>query len=261
MPKTPDYFHGKTILITGAASGIGRATALIFAREGANVVCADIDENGVKETAEQVNAKYGKNSGSQALALTIDVTRRAAVEDMVQLALDGFGRVHFLFNSAGAALRRSKFLDIDDDLLDRTLDLNFKGTFYAMQTVLPHMLENKFGVIVNVASMAVKRGGPGTSVHYAAAKGAVNTMTMGVAREFASQGIRCLSISPGPVDTAFAAAAATSPELKQRMLDDVPMKRFGKAEEIGELVLFMCSDGCEFMTADTVFVNGGGGWR
>jgi NAD(P)-dependent dehydrogenase (short-subunit alcohol dehydrogenase family) len=256
MPKTPDYFHGKTIVITGAASGIGRAAALIFAREGANVVCADINEQGVGQTAEAINTL-----GAQTLALTIDVSKRAAVDDMIQLALDGFGRVHFLFNSAGSAIRRSKFLDIDDDLLERTLNLNFKGTFYAMQAVLPHMLANRFGVIVNVASMAVKRGGPGTSVHYAAAKGAVNSMTMGVAREFAAQGIRCLSISPGPIDTAFAAAAATSPELKQAMLNDIPMKRFGKAEEIAELVLFMCSDACEFMTADTVYANGGGGWR
>jgi 3-oxoacyl-[acyl-carrier protein] reductase len=256
MPKTPDYFHGKTIVITGAASGIGRATAKIFAREGANVVCADINEDGVAQTVEQVNA-----AGSQGLALTIDVTKRAAANDMIELALGDFGRVHFLFNSAGAAIRRSKFLDIDDDLLDRAFDLNLKGTFYAMQAVLPHMLENKFGVIVNVGSMAHRRGGPGASVHYAAAKGAVVTMTMGVAREFATQGIRALSISPGPIDTAFAAAAATSPELKQKMLDDVPMGRFGTAEEIGELVLFMCSDACEFMTADTVYVNGGGGWR
>ena len=256
MPKTPDYFHGKTIVITGAGSGIGRAAAQIFAREGANVVCADINADGAKETVEAVNA-----AGSQGLALTIDVTKRAAVADMIELALNDFGRVHFLFNSAGAALRRSKFLDIDDDLLERTFDLNLKGTFYAMQAVLPRMLANKFGVIVNVGSMAHRRGGPGTSVHYAAAKGAVVTMTMGVAREFAAQGIRALSISPGPIDTAFAAAAATSPEFKQRMLDDVPMKRFGTAEEIGELVLFMCSDACEFMTADTVYVNGGGGWR
>ncbi len=256
MPKTPDYFNGKTIIITGAASGIGRAAALIFAREGANVVCADIDGKGVAETVEQIN-----KIGGQALALEIDVTKRAAVDDMIQLAINDFGRVHFLFNSAGSALQRSKFLDIDEDLLDRTFDLNFKGTFYAMQAILPHMLENGGGVIVNVASMAVKRGGPGTSVHYAAAKGAVNTLTMGVAREFASRNIRCLSISPGPVDTAFAAAASTSPELKQKMLDDIPMKRFGKAEEIGELVLFMCSDACEFMTADTVYANGGGGWR
>jgi 3-oxoacyl-[acyl-carrier protein] reductase len=256
MPKTPNYFQGKTILITGAASGIGRATALIFAREGANVVCADINEAGVKETAHRVN-----EIGSQALALTIDVSKRAAVNDMVQLALDGFGRIHFLFNSAGSAMKRSKFMDIDDDLLERTLDLNFKGTFYAMQAVIPHMLENKGGVIVNVASMAVKRGGPGSSVHYAAAKGAVNTMTMGVAREFAKDNIRCLSISPGPINTAFAAASASSPELLKRFLDDIPMGRFGEPEEIGELVLFMCSDACPFMTADTVYANGGGGWR
>jgi 3-oxoacyl-[acyl-carrier protein] reductase len=123
------------------------------------------------------------------------------------------------------------------------------------------MLENKGGVIVNVASMSVKRGGPGASVHYAAAKGAVNTMTMGVAREFAKDNIRCLSISPGPINTAFAAASASSPELLKRFLDDIPMGRFGEPEEIGELVLFMCSDGCPFMTADTVYANGGGGWR
>ena len=256
MPKTPDYFAGKTVIITGAASGIGRATALIFARERANVVCADINEDGVKETAEKINA-----IGSQALALAIDVTKRAAVEDMVQLAINGFGRVHFLFNSAGAALRRAKFLEIDDDLLDRTFDLNFKGTFYPIQAILPHMLENGGGVIVNVASMAAKRGGPGSSIHYAAAKGAVNSLTLGVAREFAKQGIRCLSISPGPIKTPFQASADTSPELMKKFLDDVPMGRFGEPEEIGELVLFMCSDACQFMTADTVFVNGGGGWR
>jgi 3-oxoacyl-[acyl-carrier protein] reductase len=109
--------------------------------------------------------------------------------------------------------------------------------------------------------MAARRGGPGTSVHYAAAKGAVVSMTLGVAREFAQQGIRCLSISPGPIRTPFQDAAQTSPELVKRFLDDVPMKRFGEPEEIGELVAFMCSDACSFMTGDTVMVTGGGGWR
>ena len=256
MPKTPDYFAGKTIIITGAASGIGRATAEIFAREKANVVCADVNESGVKETAERVNAK-----GSQALALKTDVTARKQVDDMVKRTVNAFGTVHFLFNSAGAAVRRAKFLEIDDGLIDKTFNLNVRGTLYGMQAVLPHMLKNKFGVIVNVGSMAHRRGGPGSSVHYAAAKGAVVSMTMGVAREFVTQGIRALSISPGPIRTPFQDAAATSPEQYQKFLDDIPMGRFGEPEEIGELVLFMCSDACPFMTADTVYVNGGGGWR
>jgi 3-oxoacyl-[acyl-carrier protein] reductase len=256
MPKTPDYFIGKTIIITGAASGIGRAAALIFAREGANVVCADINGEGTRQTAQQIAGRGGK-----ALALTTDVTSREQVNDMVRRAIAAFGGVQFQFNSAGAALRRSKFLDIDDALFDQTFSLNVRGTFYCMQAVLPHMEANGHGVIVNVASMAHKRGGPGSSVHYAAAKGAVVTMTMGVAREFADRGIRCLSISPGPIRTAFQSAAQTSPELMQRFLEDVPMKRFGEPEEIGELVLFMCSDACPFMTADTVYANGGGGWR
>ena len=109
--------------------------------------------------------------------------------------------------------------------------------------------------------MSHKRGATGSSIHYAAAKGAVVTMTLGVAREFADRGIRCLSISPGPVCTAFQEAAKTSPQLMERFKNDVPMKRFAEPEEIGELVLFMCSDACEYMTADSVYVNGGGGWR
>ena len=256
MPRTPDFFVGKTIVITGAASGIGRETALIFAREGANVVCADINAEGVRRTVQTV-----EQLGRQALAVTADMCWRADVDEMVKQAIIRFGAIDFLFNSAGSALRRAKFLEIDDALFEKTYDLNVKGVFYCMQAVLPHMLERQQGVIVNVASMSHKRGGPGSSVHYASAKGAVLTMTLGVAREFADRGIRCLSISPGPINTAFQETSQTSPELAARFLNDVPMKRFGEAYEIGELVLFMCSDACPYMTADTVYVNGGGGWR
>ena len=256
MSKTPDFFQGKTILITGAASGIGRATASIFAREGANVIAADIDAAGAEQTAATVR---GANAGAEAVAA--DVTDRSAVDAMIAAGINAFGGIDFLFNSAGAAGRRAPFLEIDAALWRNTYALNVDGTFHVMQAVLPHMLERGGGVIVNVASMAHRRGGPGHSVHYASAKGAVVTMTLGVAREFADRDIRCLSISPGPIDTPFQAAAATSPELAQRMLEDVPMGRFGTADEIGELALFMCSDACGYMTAETVYVNGGGGWR
>ena len=256
MPKTPDYFVGKTIVITGAGGGIGRATALIFAREGANVVVTDIDPEAARRTAETI-----QQSGKHAIAVGVDVVSREQINAAVQQAIARFGRVNFLFNSAGAAVNRCKFLEIDDALLNKTLAINLHGSFYAMQAVLPHMIEQGGGVIVNVCSMTARRGGPGASVHYAAAKGAIDSMTLGVAREFADRNIRCLSISPGPINTQFQAASNAAPDFMSRIVGDVPMKRAGEPEEIGELVLFMCSDACAFMTADTVYVNGGGGFR
>jgi len=256
MARTPDYFHGKTVLITGAGSGIGRAAALLFAREGARIVAGDIDAAAGAETVRLVT-----EAGSEAIFIPCDVTRRADVRALVEGAVARFGRVHAQFNSAGSALRRCGFLDIDDDLFERSFDLNVKGTFWAMQEVLPHMLDNGGGVIVNMGSMAHKRGGPGGSVHYAAAKGAVVTMTMGVAREFADRGIRCLSVSPASVETPFLDASGTSQAHRERILAGIPMKRMATADEIAELVVFLCSDACGFMTADTVYVSGGGGFR
>lgn len=255
MARTPDYFHGKSIIITGAGSGIGRATAGIFAREGANVLCADIDEESARETVRSIA------SVEKARYCRTDVTSRKQVQEMVKRGIDAFGRVHFLLNSAGSAMRRSKFLDIDDDLFNRTFDLNVKGTFYGMQAILPHMVDHGGGVIINVSSMAHKRGGPGTSVHYASSKGAVHTMTLGVAREFADRGVRCMAVAPAVVDTPFQTSAKTPPEMLERLKTDIPMKRFARADEVGELVLFLCSDACEFMTGDPVYMSGGGGWR
>ena len=256
MPKTPDYFVGKTIVITGAGGGIGRATALIFAREGANVVVTDIDAEAARRVAETIN-----QGGGQALAVTVDVAAREQVVAAFDQAIARFGRVNFVFSSAGAAVARRRFLEIDDALLDKTMAINLRGTFYAMQAVIPHMIDQGGGVIVNVCSMTARRGGPGASVHYAAAKGAIDSMTLGVAREFADRNIRCLSISPGPINTNFQAASNSPPEFLARAVADVPMKRLGEPEEIGELVLFVCSDACEYMTANTIYVNGGGGYR
>lgn len=254
MPKTPDYFKGRTLVITGAGSGIGRATATIFGREGANVVCADIDEASALQAARET-----EEAGGSAIGIHMDVTKRGSVKSTIARSIETYGQVDFLLNSAGAAIKRAKFLEIDDDLWDRTYDLNVKGTFYAMQETIPHMLERGQGVIVNLASLAARMGGPGKSPHYASAKGAVNTLTMGAAREFANQGLRVLSISPTAVDTPF--QDINEPGMLDEVIARNPMGRVGRADEIGELVLFMCSDACEFMTADTVIVSGGSGWK
>lgn len=250
MAKTPDYFHGKTILITGAGSGIGRATALVFAREGANVVCADLDPEAAERVANQVI-----QLGAKATFVQCDVTIRAEVDAMVGQAISDFGKVDFELNSAGGALARKPFLEITDDLWERTYALNVKGTFNSAQAIIPHMLQNGAGVIVNIASVAAKVGGAGNSIHYASSKGAVDTMTMGIGREFARQGIRCLSISPGVVDTAF--HNETPETVLQAFNDLTPMGRMAAPEEIAETVLFACSDAAPYMTADTIYVSGG----
>jgi 3-oxoacyl-[acyl-carrier protein] reductase len=250
MVKTPDFFKNKTILITGAGSGIGRATANVFAREGANVVCVDVDIAAAERTANQVI-----QLGSKALYIQCDVTDRAQVETMISKALEQFRIIDFELNSAGGAIARKPFLEITNELWEKTYALNVTGTFNTTQAIIPHMLSQKSGVIVNIASVAAKVGGAGNSIHYASSKGAVDTMTMGIAREFASQGIRCLSISPGVVDTAF--HNETPPEVLQGYNILTPMGRMAAPEEIAETILFVCSDAAPYMTADTIYVSGG----
>ena len=128
-----------------------------------------------------------------------------------------------------------------------------------MQAILPHMLERGSGVIVNTASMSYMRGGGGHSIHYASAKGAVVTMTMGVAREFVKKNIRCISISPAAADTHF--QDISSNDLKESMTNDIPIGRMANPEEIAEVVQFLCSDACPYITADTIKISGGGGFR
>ena len=250
MPKTPDWFIGKTILITGAGSGIGRAAALIFAREGSNVVCADLDGDAAERVANQVIQQGGRATWVQC-----DVTDRPQVDAMVARAISDFGRVDFELNSAGAALARKSFLEISLDLWERTYALNVRGTFNAAQAILPHMLENGSGVIVNIASVAARIGGAGNSVHYASSKGAVDTMTQGIGREFAQHGIRCLSISPGLVNTPF--HDTTPDSVIEAYSAQIPMGRMAEPEEIAETILFACSDAAPYLTADTILVTGG----
>ena len=184
-----------------------------------------------------------------------DVTQRAEVDNTIASAISTFGQIHFELNAAGAALARKPFLEITEDLWEATYALNVRGTFNGAQAVLPHMLEKGEGVIVNIASVAARIGGAGNSVHYASSKGAVDTMTLGIGREFANRGIRCLSISPGLVDTPF--HDTTPQEVLDNYAAQIPMGRFAQPEEIAETILFACSDAAPYLTADTIKVSGG----
>jgi 3-oxoacyl-[acyl-carrier protein] reductase len=190
------------------------------------------------------------------LALKVDVTHRGEVEGMVKNTIEAFNRVQFLFNSAGAAIRRATFLEIDDALLEKTFALNVNGTFYAMQAVLPHMLANKHGVIVNMASMAHRRGGPGSSIHYAAAKGAVVTMTRGFARTYARHGITVNCVAPGLVDTAML-TRDLKPSLLRSLVRQVPLGRLAAPAEVAGITVFLASDHASYITGATVNVSGG----
>jgi 3-oxoacyl-[acyl-carrier protein] reductase len=258
MPKTPEYFKGKTIFITGGTSGIGKATAEVFAREGANVVVVGRNEEkavSVANSLDQIGGPIGRPIGGQGLGLRCDVTKRTDVDTAVAAALDRFGQIDFLFNSAGSAIRRAKFLEIDLALWEKTYALNVTGTFQTMQAMIPHMLDQGKGLIVNMSSSGTRSGGAGKSVHYASSKGAVHTMSIGVGREFGGRGIRCLSLSPSVIDTPF--QDGSSAEMIDAARKANPLKRIGEANEVAEMVLFVCSDACEFLNAESFFITGG----
>ena len=254
MPKTLDYFKGKTIFITGGTSGIGKATAEVFAREGANVVVVGRDEERAVSVAKSLD-QIGGLTSAQCLGLRCDVTKRTDVDAAVAAALDRFGQINFLFNSAGSAIRRAKFLEIDLALWEKTYALNVTGTFQTMQAVIPHMLDQGKGLIVNMSSSGTRSGGAGKSIHYASSKGAVHTMSIGVGREFGGRGIRCLSLSPSVIDTPF--QDGSSAEMMDAARKANPLKRIGEADEVAEMVLFVCSDACEFLNAESFFITGG----
>ena len=256
MFANKDFFVGKVVAITGAASGIGAASAREFARCGARLVLADIDAESGGAIAAELRAE-----GADAEFIATDVTRRADLRAMVELGERRHGRLDVLLNSAGSALRRCTYLEADDALMERSVALNFYGTHYAVQEALPLMIASGGGTILNMASMAHRRGGPGTSIHYAAIKGAVVTLSLGIAREFADRGIRCIPVAPAAVETAFQANSGTDAAMAERLRNDIPLKRFAQPEELARLIVFLASDACSFMTADPVYVSGGGGYR
>jgi NAD(P)-dependent dehydrogenase (short-subunit alcohol dehydrogenase family) len=239
----------KVALITGAASGLGRATALRFGAEGAQVVCADSSADAVAQTAQAIIT-----AGGEAIALTVDVTDESACERMVADALARFGRLTTLINSAGVRPARP---NVTPTLVDwnRVIDINLTGTFLASRAATPALTASGAGSITNLASIFGLVGGS-TGSAYAASKGAIVNFTRQMALELAPT-IRVNCVCPGVIETPMTAGLREDPAWTERVLKRYPLGRFGLPEEIAAAILFLASDEAAFVTGIALPVDGG----
>ena len=246
--------EGKSALITGGGGGIGRATALIFAREGARIAVADANIDAAAETVAQVNA-----AGGQAMSLSGDVTDSGAVQAMINTVVSAYGRIDCAFNNAGIAgyqvnASGKKTHEWADDSFDRMIAVNLRGVWLCMKHEIQHMLAQGGGVIVNTGSIAGLIGLP-TSSAYVAAKHGVLGLTKTAALEYATDKIRVNAVCPGYIETKM-----TEDTMRRRgaeLMQKVPFGRMGKPEEIGEMVLWFCSDRASYVTGACYNVDGG----
>ena len=235
-------FNGKVALITGAGNGIGRAAALAFAGRGAQVVIVDRDGDAAERTAATI-----RQQGGDARSHVADVTRSAEVQGYVQAAMDAYGRVDCFFNNAGIEGKLAAIVDMDEAVFDQVLAVNVKGVFLGLRAVLPVMIGQKSGAVVNTASVAGLVGTPGMSA-YVASKHAVIGLTKSAAGEVARSGVRVNAVCPGPIDTRMihAIEAQLDPvnpaAVEARYHAALPLGRYGTAEEVANLVMFLCSD-------------------
>jgi NAD(P)-dependent dehydrogenase (short-subunit alcohol dehydrogenase family) len=245
-------FANKVAIVTGGASGIGRATAVAFAREGAAVVIADVS---IKEGEEAVNAI--RKAMGEAVFLKCDVSRADDVSALVEATIKAYGRLDFACNNAGIEGRQASTVAIAEEEWDRTLNVNLKGIWQCMRYELPHMLKQGKGAIVNMASIAGLVGFPALPA-YTASKHGVIGLTKAAALENATSGIRINAICPGLIDTPMVDRFTRgTPEMASRLLNSQPIGRIGKPEEIAEAVLWLCSDQASLVTGIALPVDGG----
>lgn len=246
-------FEGKVILITGSSSGIGRSTAEILAFRGAKVIVHfNSNAKGAAETVRDIQA-----NGGECVAIQADVTKKEQVDTLVQQAVSKYGAIDVLINNAGGGFRQSTFMDMTEELWDETFALNVKSILFCSQAVLKHMLPRKSGKIINVSSAAARLGGAGESVHYASSKGAVNTLTIGMAKELIEHGIIVNGVAPGMVDTPFHEKFAPNENRLKRLVTTVPIKRVATAQEIAEVIAFLASDASNYILGEIITVSGG----
>ncbi|MEV8135427.1 SDR family NAD(P)-dependent oxidoreductase [Microbacterium aurantiacum] len=239
---------GKIAIVTGAASGIGRGIAIRLAADGATVIVSDINEDAAVATAAEL--------GNDSIGIRTDVTSRESVDAAVAAVLEKFGTIDILVNNAGWD-KVGPFVDSDVADWDRVIAINLYGTLHVAQAVLPTLIANKSGSIINIGSDAARVGSTGEAV-YSAAKGGVVAFSKTLARETARYQIRVNAVCPGPADTPlFAGISAENPRLREALEKAIPLRRLAQPEDLANAVAFFASDDSAYITGQTLSVSGG----
>jgi 3-oxoacyl-[acyl-carrier protein] reductase len=247
----PDL-SGQVALVTGASSGIGRATAEALARCGASVaINYHANEAGAEATRQAV-----EHLGGRAVIAQADVSRAADVKALVDCAVKALGPIDILVNNAGSLVERLKLLELTEARWDEVIDLNLKSAFLCSQAVAKSMMDRKRGAIVNVSSVAGRNGGALGSIHYSTAKGGLITFTKGLAKEMAAYHVRVNAVAPGVIQTHFHEQFST-PEMMQAYCKMIPLGRVGTPREVADVVCFLASDAASFLVGETIEINGG----
>jgi NAD(P)-dependent dehydrogenase (short-subunit alcohol dehydrogenase family) len=245
-------FAGKVALVTGAAAGIGRASAQAFARAGARVVLADVDSGGGEATRRLIEESRG-----QAVFVSADVSKATDVEAMIDAAVKTWGRLDYAHNNAGVGESRVALADMTEEIWDRTMSVNLKGVWLCMRYEIRRMLEQGGGAIVNTSS-AVGLVGARQQCAYVASKHGVIGLTKAAALEYAKAGIRVNAVCPGAIRTpALDSFFSSSPHIQARVIAQHPVGRLGTSEEVAEAVVWLCSDAASFVTGHALAVDGG----
>ena len=239
----------RVAIVTGGGSGIGRGTCFRLSEEGARIAVFDVNLEAAEDTAREI-----ASSGGQALALRVDVSSREHVESAVQEVIDAFGRIDILVNNAGMS-DSGLISRMTDDLWDRMHDVNLKGVFLCCRAVIPHMKKQRYGRIVNVASILARAGSTGMA-HYGSTKAGVVGFTQGLAVELGPRNITVNAVGPGIIETPML-DQETGPQLRERLQETVPLRRLGQPRDIANAILFLVSDESAYITGQCLYVCGG----
>ncbi len=243
----------KVALITGAGSGIGRESALLFAREGAKILIVDLKEELGKKTVQEIKKANGEASFFHA-----DVSNANEVQAMIQQAEDKFGKLNVLFNNAGIFPDKDgSVLETEEDVWDLVMQVNLKGVFLGCKYGIPALQRAGGGSIINTASFVALMGAATSQIAYTASKGGVLAMSREIAVEFARQNIRVNALCPGPVETPLLQELLSDPEKRQRRLVHIPPGRFAQASDIAQAALFLASDESSYINGTAFSVDGG----